>query len=115
MASHPPEPVFSALMSEARSLNSKLFSLPRLELLSALETFGEDGALYRELKSSLRMEDGVLYANLEALKKMRYLKKNVERVEGKTLDSYAITNEGREALNRVRAWLKKWAEKTESG
>lgn len=96
------------LVSEAQALNSRVFSLPRLLILASLEGLGADGATYRELKAGLELNDGVLYANLEALKGMGYLRCLTVSIENKQLESYAITKEGFEEWKRVKEWLCKF-------
>lgn len=97
------------LVSEARALNSKIFSLPRILILSSLENFDEDGATYRELKAGLDMKDGILFSNITALERMGYLKKNKDiKIDKKKLDAFSITKEGKESLDVVRSWMRKW-------
>jgi DNA-binding PadR family transcriptional regulator len=96
-----------ALVREAQAINSKLVSVPRLLILSSLENLGLDGAAYRELKAGLEMEDGLLYSNLKALEEMGYLKEKDVKLGNKEMASYYITDDGKEALNAARAWLKK--------
>ncbi len=98
------------LIEEAKALNSKVFSLIRLELLSNLATFGRDGVSYRELKATLNITDGNLFTNLKVLQEMGYIKLNEIRIEEKKLDSYAITKEGLEEWNKTKNWLKKFVE-----
>lgn len=95
------------LVLEARALNSKVVSVPRLLILHSLEGLGEDGAAYRELKAGLEMEDGRLYSNLKALQEMGYLREKDVKLGNKEMASYHITEEGREALNLARFWLRK--------
>jgi len=95
------------LVRDAHALNSKLISVPRLLILASLEDLGLDGAAYRELKAGLEMDDGLLYSNLDALKEMGYVKEKEIRLENKEMTSYHITEDGKEALNSARAWLKK--------
>ena len=99
------EDEFLSLISEAKALNSKLFSLIRLELLSSLAELGEDGATYRELKAALELSDGALYTNLNELTKMRYVKSEKVRMENKELECFKITREGFAEWNRVKDWL----------
>ena len=101
---------FFSLLDEARVLNSKIITLARLQILSILADFSEDGALYRELKASLAISDGKLISNLNALRKMRYIVKKEVKLENKNLDSYLITREGREALAKARKWMRDLAE-----
>ncbi|MDO8554678.1 MAG: transcriptional regulator [Candidatus Micrarchaeota archaeon] len=96
------------LVKEAQALNGKMVSLPRILVLTALEDLGQDGSSYRELKAGLNLDDGVLFSNLKVLEEMRYIKSKDVTVENKKLTSYAITNEGKEALVLLRSWFKKW-------
>jgi len=96
------------LVAEARALNSKIFSLPRLLILISLENLGPDGASYRELKAGLKMGDGLLFTNLRALKEMGYIKESSIKLEEKEMASFSITNEGKEALSLAKEWLIKW-------
>lgn len=93
------------LVEDAKAINSKIISVPRLLILISLEHLGLDGAAYRELKAGLEMEDGILYSNLKALKDMEYIEEASIRLENKEMASYHITREGREALNAARIWL----------
>lgn len=96
------------LISEAKVLNSKAVSLPRILILLTLKDLQEDGATYRELKIGLEMADGILYSNLNALEEMGYLKSNDITLENKKMTSYSITQEGKEALNSLCSWFRKW-------
>lgn len=102
------EDEFLSLISEAKALNSKVFSLIRMQLLSSLAELGEDGATYRELKATLDLSDGALFSNLKSLEEMRYLKSETVRVENKELESFRITPEGLAQWNRVKDWLYKF-------
>ena len=102
--------VFS-LAEEARLLNSKVFSLSRLQILLAL--YDVDGSPFRELKAALKLSDGALFSNLQALGKMGYVTKATSRVETKDLEVYSLTPNGREALEKSKAWLAKWVCKEE--
>lgn len=97
------------LLSEARALNSKAFSLVRLELLSSLSSLAPEGATYREIKPILDVSDGLLFSNLNALIEMGYVKKQEVELEGRKLDVFKITGAGMEEWLRIRAWLKKFA------
>jgi DNA-binding transcriptional ArsR family regulator len=97
---------FLKFVGEAKALNSKVFSLPRLLILLSLEELGHlDGALYRELKAGLELDDGVLYSNLNALKKMGYVTESVVVVGSKKMSCFAITCEGSNAVNAVKKWF----------
>lgn len=96
------------LINESKALNSKIFSLSRMLMLSSLESFGEDGSTYRELKAGLDMDDGALFSNLKALEEMGYIAKKEVEVENKKMTSFHITKEGKEALHMLRSWLKRW-------
>jgi len=67
-----------------------------------------DGATFRELKAALGLNDGSLYANLNVLVEMGYLKAATVKVENKALGSYMITPAGIEEWERVKAWLCKF-------
>src|SRR3989338_1554489 len=101
---------FIALIEESHALNADLFSLTRLQLLAGLSDLGRDGATYSELKSSLKLTDGALYANLKVLEDMGYLKVNEVALEGKTNQAYFVTPEGIAAWSHIKNWLKKLAE-----
>ena len=95
------------LVKEAHSFNAKIISVPRLLILASLENLGLDGAVYRELKAGLEMDDGLLYSNLKALEEMGYIEEKDVKLMNKDMTSYRITNEGKEALNDSRRWLRK--------
>jgi DNA-binding MarR family transcriptional regulator len=102
---------FMALIEESKALNSKVFSLIRLELLSNLATFEKDGISYRELKATLNVTDGNLFTNLKVLQEMGYIKLLKEvKIEGKKLDAYIITKEGLEEWIKTKNWLRKFVE-----
>ena len=94
-----------AVLAESHSLNARVFSLLRLQLLQGLAALGPDGATYRELKAALEVSDGALYANLNALIAMGYLESETVSIENKELESYRITTAGLEEWERVRDWL----------
>jgi len=101
------------LVEEANQLNSKIVSLPRLLILTALHDLGRDGAAFRELRAGLRgaiKSDGALYANLRVLKGMGYLMEREEVVGGQRMTIFAITEDGANALAAVRRWACKWRE-----
>lgn len=98
------------LAAESKALNSKIFSLPRLLLLSALaELPNGEGAIYRELKAGLSLEDGVVFANLKVLIEYGYVKESKVKLEKEKMTQYEITESGRDALSQVRAWLAAWS------
>lgn len=99
---------FLKVISEANSLNSEIFSLPRMELLASLLELGRDGATYRELRAALTLSDGTLYANIKALEKMRYIQATGVKIEGKDLESYYITPDGAAEWARIKDWLYKF-------
>ena len=101
---------FLSLLMESKALNSKVFSLTRIQLLASLAVLPYEGATFRELKASLEMDDGVLYANLNALMEMRYLKSKKVKVEKKELESYIITNDGIEEWEGIKNWLRRFLE-----
>ncbi|MFH1256674.1 MAG: transcriptional regulator [Candidatus Diapherotrites archaeon] len=101
---------FLSLLEESKALNSSVFSLIRLQLLSSIAGFGEDGITYRELKATLQVTDGALYTNLKALEGNGYIKSQKIILEGKNLDSYKVTSEGQQAWEQIKNWLKKFVE-----
>lgn len=110
---------FFSLIEESSALNSSVFSLIRLQLLSSIASVGKDGVTYRELKAALPVTDGALYANLNFLKETGYIKSERIKLEGKDLESYQITSEGLLEWDKIKSWLKKLvdcgAKKNESG
>ncbi len=103
------------LVGEAKVLNSKVFSLPRILILTVLEKLGRDGSTYRELKAGLEMEDGTLFSNINVLEEMGYIKKEKVELDNKEMHSYWITHEGIEALKALRLWFKKWVDGDNNG
>lgn len=95
------------LVSEAKTLNSKVFSLPRILILTSLEQLDDD-VTYRELKAGLELDDGVLFASLNVLEEMDYIKSKGIKLENKNMTSYQITGEGKQMLNMVLSWFMKW-------
>lgn len=94
------------LVDDTRALNPKVFSLTRMLILSSLYDLDRDGASYREMKAVLGRSDGALYTNLKALEAMGYVESKAISVEGKALESFNITDEGKIAWNEARDWLK---------
>lgn len=99
---------FLKIIDESKALNSKLFTLIRLQLMANLSLFGADGITYRELKAGLNLSDGVLYSNLQILQEMGYVKESKVRFENKELQLLQITPEGLEEWNNVHKWLCKF-------
>lgn len=105
----PSDPI--TLTSDAQALNSSVFTLPRLLILYSLAGLeGEEGATFRELKPALQLSDGALYANLKVLEENKYIKSKKVTMEGKELEMYQITQEGRLQWVQIRGWLKKLVE-----
>lgn len=100
------------LLEEAKALNSKVFSLPRLQLMGLLAFFHPEGVLFRELQAQLDMGDGALLSNIYALRDLGYIKSQEAKVDEKMLTTYTITDEGLEAWNQTRAWLEGWLKST---
>lgn len=96
------------LLERAGALNSKLFTLPRIQMLSILDYYYPDGVEFRELKAALKMTDGKLLTNIYALQRMGYVKSAKVRVETKSLSTYRLTLEGRGDFAKARAWLREW-------
>ena len=98
------------LAQDSGVLNSKIFSLPRLLLLSALDELPQgEGAIYRELRAGLALDDGVVFANLKVLADMGYVKESKVKLEKEEMTQYEITESGRDALSQVRTWLANWS------
>src|SRR3989344_2341326 len=93
---------FLSLIEESKALNSSVFSLIRLQLLSSIASVGRDGVTCRELKAALNVTDGALYTNLKALEGNGYVKSKTISLEGKELESYQITPEGQQAWGHVK-------------
>lgn len=100
---------FLGVLDKAKGLNSKVFSLTRLELLSQLARVAPDGVTFRELKAVLGLTDGALYANLKALQEMGYAQSETVNVSGKELEAFRITRDGLEEWTRVKTWLNEFA------
>ncbi len=100
---------------DSKTLNSDVFSLPRLLILDSLEELKPDGALYRDIRVGLDLDDGVLYSSLSALKKMGYVIDEKVNVENQKMTSYFITTEGSIALLEVKKWLKEWLKVVKNG
>ena len=101
---------FLSLIEESKALNSSVFSLIRLQLLSSIASVGLDGVTYRELKAALQVSDGALFTNLKALESNGYVKSKKIILEGKELESYQITPEGQLAWEQIKNWVKKLVE-----
>ena len=101
---------FLSLIEESKALNSSIFSLIRLQLLSSIASVGKDGVSYRELKTVLQVTDGALYTNLESLKETGYITSKKISLEGKALETYQITQEGQQVWEHIKDWLKKLVE-----
>lgn len=102
---------FLSLLEESTALNASIVTLTRIQLLSSLASIEPESITYREFKSALQpITDGALYANLNALIEMRYIRKERIQLEEKELESYHITSEGKAELERVKSWLKKLIE-----
>jgi DNA-binding MarR family transcriptional regulator len=101
---------FLSLIEESKALNSSVFSLIRLQLMTSIASVGQDGVAYRELKAVLNVTDGALYTNLKVLEENGYIKSKTITLEGKELESYQITQEGLLAWEHTKNWLKKLVE-----
>jgi len=98
------------LAGESGSLNSKLFSLPRLLILSSLDQMPTgDLTPFRDLSKGLGLNDGVLFSNLKVLIKMGYAIEEPIKEEKEKMTGYAITEVGRVELRRVVFWIGRWA------
>ncbi|HEV2519992.1 MAG TPA: transcriptional regulator [Thermoplasmata archaeon] len=111
----PEKPNLLTLVEEAKSLNSDLFSLTRLQLMASLAGLGRDGSSYRELKAALQLSDGALHSNLKVLEGMGYVARSEARIENKDLATIHITDEGQSAWTQVREWILKFMGNLEAG
>ncbi len=93
------------LLDSSEKLNSKTISLTRCLILGLLSYFA-DGIQYRELKSSLKISDGKLIANLNELKTMGYIQKSEVEIDQRRIDVYSLTQTGRNELNKIIDWMK---------
>ncbi len=104
------------LIEDASALNSKVFSLIRLELLANIAFFGEDGVSNRELASTLiNVSDGTLHANLKYLNEIGYISSEKVEIEDKDLYVYKITDIGLEEFQKIKKWLIKFVECENNG
>ncbi|MFH0971760.1 MAG: transcriptional regulator [Candidatus Micrarchaeota archaeon] len=97
-----------SLVQQAKSINSKIISLPRLLILVTIAKFKQDGVSYRELKAGLELGDGVLFANLRTLEQMGYLESKKVKLSGEEMTVYCLKKEGQEALFAAKRWLMDW-------
>lgn len=97
-----------ALLEEAAALNSKIITLPRIQLLTILSDYHPEGVEFRELQASLGMSDGKLLSNLYALEDMGYIESQEVKVENKTLTAYTLTGSGLADWTRAKRWLVGW-------
>lgn len=93
------------LLDLSDKLNTKTVTLTRCLILGLLSYFA-DGIQYRELKTSLKMSDGKLIANLNELKTMSYISKSEVQVDQRTIDIYVLTEKGRAELTKIIEWMK---------
>ncbi|MFH1106964.1 MAG: transcriptional regulator [Candidatus Micrarchaeota archaeon] len=100
-------------IKSAKELDADLLTLPRLQILSALYPLNGEVARYRDLKAGLEMGDGILFFNLKALEKRRYISKKKETDGRRKATEYRITDEGKEAFKKVLLWLKDLTQKIE--
>jgi len=98
------------LAGEAGAFNSKLISLPRLLILSALDPVPKgDLTPFRDLSRGLGLNDGVLFANLKVLIKMGYVVGESIKEGNENMTGYAITDVGRLELGKIVFWIGRWA------
>ena len=93
------------LLELSDKLSSKTVTLTRCLILGLLAYFA-DGIQYRELKTSLKMSDGKLIANLNELKTMGYIGKSEVQVDQRKIDVYGLTEKGRSELTKIIEWMK---------
>jgi hypothetical protein len=83
----------------------RLLLYARIGTLAILSNFGKNGASYKDIKYALRIEDGVLIPNLTWLKKHNYVISKDEKIEGKKVVVYYITEAGIRAFEEVKKWI----------
>jgi DNA-binding MarR family transcriptional regulator len=93
------------LLELSDKLSSKTVTLTRCLILGLLAYFA-DGIQYRELKTSLKMSDGKLIANLNELKTLGYIGKSEVQVDQRKIDVYGLTEKGRSELTKIIEWMK---------
>ena len=98
------------MIEESGIVNSKLVSFVRIKILSSLYVLGPDGATFRELKATLDIPDGLMYSNLKVLEEMNIIRSEKIRLDGKSLESYKMTNEGYSQWETTRSWLYRFLE-----
>lgn len=82
----------------------RLLLYARVSTIAMLNYYGEDGLSYRDIKDTLKLEDGSLGPNLLWLKERGYVVSK-EEVGEKVVVVYYITEEGRKAYADFKAWL----------
>ena len=93
------------LMEESKSLEPRLFSLIRIKILHSLHQLWPEGAAFREFSSCLAVQDGLLYSNLGVLTEMGLVRSEKVEVAGKRIESYYLTDHGKEEWSRALDWL----------
>ena len=94
------------LAESSSRLESKIFSLPRLLLLKTLRDLDRDGASFRELVASLRLPEGIIFANLKILEQLEYIQSEPIEMDGRKMTSFHITERGEEEFDKAKEWLK---------
>ena len=93
-------------IQKSQLLNPMLVKYPRLLIMRTLHNH-IDGCSYTELKAVLGLEDGNLYANLKALKKMHLISEDKnQKFEGRQITVYTRTQYGLDEYNKTRKVLR---------
>ena len=97
---------FFELMEESETLEAKLFSLIRIKILHSLYQLYPEGASFREFSTGMRVQDGLLYTNLNVLIGMGLIRSEKVKAQDKTMESYYLTEHGREEWSRTLHWIR---------
>ena len=93
-----------ALFESSEKINSKAMSMLRCLILAMLSYY-VDGLQYRELKSAFKISDGKLISNLNQLESFGYLIKTKIQFDNKKMNSYTLTNEGKNEVKKMSEWM----------
>ncbi|MFA5382654.1 MAG: transcriptional regulator [Candidatus Micrarchaeia archaeon] len=93
------------LVENSKAINSNLFSRQRILILKSLESLDQEGAVFRQLKAFLELDDGSLASSLKMLEEIGFIKSKKIKLENKNMTQYFITNHGKEEFNIFKKWL----------
>ncbi len=92
------------LLESSLAFDDKTITVVRSLILFILAFF-RDGVQFREFQTSLKISDGKLISNLKFLTEMGYIKKEEVEIDGKKLDVYFITTQGRKEIEKISSWM----------